>query len=84
MGIEFKTSVVFSVLEATDADNLLEQFEEISPDLSNDNDDQPNSNGKTSNIFKAVQNHFAASAAAASNNNSGCRRLPRIGKCNEG
>lgn len=67
----------FPVLEATDADNLLEQFEEITPDLNDD--DQHTSNGKTSNIFKAVQNHFAASAAAASNNNSGCRRLPRIG-----
>lgn len=62
------------VLEATDADNLLEQFEEASSDF--DDNDQSNNPRKTSNIFKAVQNHFASSDS----NSAGCRRLPRIGR----
>ena len=99
-----------TVLEASDADNLLEQFEEVSPDFDDDysqnssisghfstnttssnnqvqNGSAGNGNSKnprkTSNIFKAVQNHFAASVAANNESNSAngrCRRLPRIGK----
>ena len=98
-----------TVLEASDADNLLEQFEEVSPDFDDDysqnssisghfstnttssNNVQNGSAGngnsknprKTSNIFKAVQNHFAASVAANNESNSAngrCRSLPRIGK----
>ena len=97
-------------MEASDADNLLEQFEEVSPDFDDDysqnssisghfstnttssnnqvqNGSAGNGNSKnprkTSNIFKAVQNHFAASVAANNESNSAngrCRRLPRIGK----
>ena len=99
-----------TVLEASDADNLLEQFEEVSPDFDDDysqnssisghfstnttssnnqvqNGSAGNGNSKnprkTSNIFKAVQNHFAASVAANNESNSAngrCRHLPRIGK----
>ena len=90
-----------TVLEASDADNLLEQFEEASSDFEDDfsqnnnscniatsADDSEVTEGdtknprKTSNIFKAVQNHFAASVANNESNsaNGGCRRLPRIGK----
>ena len=90
-------------MEASDADNLLEQFEEASSDFEDDysqnnnscnmttsadgsevaEGDNSNKNPrKTSNIFKAVQNHFAASVASNESNsaNGGCRRLPRIGK----
>ena len=102
-----------TVLEASDADNLLEQFEEVSPDFDDDysqnssisghfstnttssNNVQNGSAGngnsknprKTSNIFKAVQNHFAASAASTStgggssgSRDNPTRKLPRIGK----
>ena len=86
------------MLEASDADNLLEQFEDASPDFEDDFRQISSSNGhlsgtgatsssknpkKTSNIFKAVQNHFAATVAANSESNSAngkCRRLPRIGE----
>ena len=108
------TNLIFSlfsitVLEASDADNLLEQFEEVSPDFDDDYSQNSSISGhfstnttssnnqvqngspagnsknprKTSNIFKAVQNHFAASVAANNESNSAngrCRRLPRIGK----
>lgn len=66
-GDHFET---YEVLEATDADNLLEQFEEVASDF----DEEQKNPRKTSNIFKAVQNHFAAS----SNDNNSARRLPRI------
>ncbi len=72
------------VLEASDADNLLEQFEEVPSDFDEENHHNQSNNGnprKTSNIFKAVQNHFAASAACNdSNSRGGCKRLPRIGE----
>jgi len=75
------TPSFFVVLEATDAENLLEQFEEAA---SSDYDEIEASPKKTSNIFKAVQNHFAAAAAkaAASGDTSkyaNVRRHPRIG-----
>ena len=95
-------------MEATDAENLLDQFEDVTEDFDcsveggdNDNIADPLENNnleeeskitnpkKTSNIFKAVQNHFAASAASTSTGggSSGSRdnltrKLPRIGKQN--
>ena len=86
-------------MEATDADNLLEQFEEVTEDFDDgdDNTEDPlnteesktSNPKKTSNIFKAVQNHFAASAASTSTGAGGgsgkdnpTRKLPRIGKMN--
>ena len=99
--MHFSFFVIFIVLEASDADNLLEQFEEASSDFEDDYSqnnscniatsadgsevteaDTSNNPRKTSNIFKAVQNHFAASVASNESNsaNGGCRRLPRIGK----
>ena len=91
-----KTWIYFAVLEATDADNLLEQFEDavseaVSEDFTeegNDNEDMESESKtsnpkKTSNIYKAVQNHFAASAASSSTGggkDNPTRRLPRIGK----
>ena len=81
-------------MEATDADNLLEQFEEAAAEATEDfeeteedpleaTESKTSNPKKTSNIFKAVQNHFAASAAASTSNGGKdipTRRLPRIGK----
>lgn len=92
----------FAVLEATDAENLLDQFEDVTEDFDcvegGDTDPLETNNHaeeeskitnpkKTSNIFKAVQNHFAASAASTStgggssgSRDNPTRKLPRIGK----
>ena len=91
----------FAVLEATDAENLLDQFEDVTEDfdcveggatdpLENNNhaeESKITNPKKTSNIFKAVQNHFAASAASTStgggssgSRDNPTRKLPRIGK----
>ena len=83
-------------MEATDADNLLEQFEDaVTEAVSEDFVEEENLEAaeseskssvtnpkKTSNIYKAVQNHFAASAASNSTGgkDNPTRRLPRIGK----
>ena len=82
-------------MEATDADNLLEQFEDavteaVSEDFVEEDPLEAESESKssvtnpkkTSNIYKAVQNHFAASAASNSTGgkDNPTRRLPRIGK----
>ena len=92
-------------MEATDAENLLDQFEDVTEDFDcsveggdNDNIADPLENNnleeeskttnpkKTSNIFKAVQNHFAASAASTStgggSRDNPTRKLPRIGRQN--
>lgn len=100
-GDHFET---YEVLEATDAENLLDQFEDVTEDFDcsveggdNDNIADPLENNnleeeskitnpkKTSNIFKAVQNHFAASAASTStgggssgSRDNPTRKLPRI------
>lgn len=96
-----QSSNLSAVLEATDAENLLDQFEDVTEDFDcsveggdNDNIADPLENNnleeeskttnpkKTSNIFKAVQNHFAASAASTStgggSRDNPTRKLPRI------
>ena len=73
--------LLFTVLEACDADHLLEQFEEASrADLFREfaGGKNPNSDFKRSQIVDAVQNHFSAKAAAAGGNTS--KKKPRIGK----
>ena len=65
------------VLEATDADTLLDQFEEVASDFEDDQNGNPK---KTSNIYKAVQKHFANSVAATSKDSKAAKRLPKIGK----
>merc|ERR1719433_848404 len=55
-GDHFET---YEVLEATDTESLLDQFEEETS-LADNNAEYENPK-KTSNIFKAVKNHFAAS-----------------------
>ena len=62
----------FSVLEATDAESLLDQFEEAA--TTSDVEATEESPKRTSNIYKAVKNHFAASGQANP------KRNPRIGK----
>ena len=71
--IFFKNKIfpLFSVLEATDTDSLLDQFEEETS-LADNNVEYENPK-KTSNIFKAVKNHFAASGQVNP------KRNPRIG-----
>ena len=60
-----------TVLEATDTESLLDQFEEETS-LADNNAEYENPK-KTSNIFKAVKNHFAASGQVNP------KRNPRIG-----
>ena len=60
-----------TVLEATDTESLLDQFEEETS-LADNNAEFENPK-KTSNIFKAVKNHFAASGQVNP------KRNPRIG-----
>ena len=62
----------FAVLEATDAESLLDQFEEAA--TTSDVEATEESPKRTSNIYKAVKNHFAASGQANP------KRNPRIGK----
>ena len=63
---------VITVLEATDAESLLDQFEEAA--TTSDAEATEESPKRTSNIYKAVKNHFAASGQANP------KRNPRIGK----
>ena len=65
-----KFFLFFTVLEATDAESLLDQFEEAA---TSDVEAEENPK-KTSNIYKAVKNHFAASGHVNP------KRNPRIGK----
>ena len=58
-------------MEATDAESLLDQFEEAAS--TSDAEATEESPKKTSNIYKAVKNHFAASGQANP------KRNPRIG-----